>query len=191
MSLHVTDDWLEAYNARQEQARKDAKAAHDRAVKALTGCEADERLTEGKAEGESAGAQRQVSPETRGQAYGAARGATEEEEQRLLFSWAHYMMGTLPELALLFHIPNGGRRSAAEAGRFKAMGVKAGVPDLFLPVPKGGYSGLFIELKRKNGGTLSDTQRDWLDDLAVRGFRAVMCHGWEAARDVLLDYLRG
>ena len=156
MSLHVTDDWLEAYNARQEQARKDAKAAHDRAVKALTGC-----------------------------------GATEEEEQRLLFSWADYMMGRLPELALLFHIPNGGRRSAAEAGRFKAMGVKAGVPDLFLPVPKGGYSGLFIELKRKNGGALSDAQRDWLDDLAVRGFRAVMCHGWEAARDVLLDYLRG
>ena len=65
------------------------------------------------------------------------------------------------------------------------------MPDLFLPVPKGGYSGLFIELKRKNGGALSDAQRDWLDDLAVRGFRAVMCHGWEAARDVLLDYLRG
>lgn len=114
---------------------------------------------------------------------------SEEEEQILLFTWANYAMGTWPELALLFHIPNGGKRSAAEAGRFKAMGVKPGVPDLFLPVPRGGYSGLFIELKRAHGGSLSDHQRDWLDDLSVRGYKAVMCHGWEAARDALLEYL--
>lgn len=114
---------------------------------------------------------------------------SEEEEQIILFTWANYAMGTWPELALLFHIPNGGNRSPAEAGRFKAMGVKPGVPDLFLPVPRGGYSGLFIELKREHGGSLSDAQRDWLDDLSVRGYKAVMCHGWEAARDALLEYL--
>lgn len=155
MSMHVTDDWLETYNARRESERKQAKAAHDRLTKAMTGS-----------------------------------GLSEDEEQILLFSWADYMLGTYPELALLFHIPNGGSRSRAEAGRFKAMGVKPGVPDLFLPVPRGGYSGLFIELKREHGGALSDVQRDWLDDLTARGFRAVMCHGWEAARDVLVDYLR-
>jgi hypothetical protein len=30
------------------------------------------------------------------------------------------------------HVPNGGRRSKAEAGAFKAMGVRAGVPDLLI-----------------------------------------------------------
>lgn len=114
----------------------------------------------------------------------------EDEEQILLFQWAGYMIGAMPELALLFHIPNGGARTPGEAGRFRAMGVKAGVPDLFLPVPRQGCFGLFIELKRKYGGQLSNLQRDWLDDLSARGYRAVMCHGWEAARDVLIDYLR-
>lgn len=115
---------------------------------------------------------------------------SEEEEQILLFQWAGYMMGTYPELKWMFHIGNGGYRSAAEAGRFKAMGVKPGVSDVFLSVPRGGYHGLYIEMKRADGGQLSDDQREWLEDMSLCGYRAVMCHGWEAARDVLIDYLR-
>ena len=57
----------------------------------------------------------------------------------------------------LYHIPNGGYRSAAEAGRFKAMGVRAGMHDLhfLFPIftaspryPRPGYvPGLYIEVK--------------------------------------------
>ena len=115
--------------------------------------------------------------------------ASEEEEQIMLFTWAAYACGSWPEMLRLFHIPNGGHRTAAEAGRFRAMGVKPGVPDVFLPVPRGGYNGLFIELKRRDGGTLSDDQREWLDFLSLQGYRAVMRHGWEAARDELIEYL--
>lgn len=55
---------------------------------------------------------------------------TESVEQQCLFRWAAFQSGRFPELALLYHVPNGGSRKKAEAGRFRAEGVKAGVPDL-------------------------------------------------------------
>lgn len=72
---------------------------------------------------------------------------TEEEEQAILFRWAELSRATMPELEMLYHIPNGGLRSKTEAARFKAAGVKAGVPDICLPVARGEYHGLYIELK--------------------------------------------
>ena len=119
----------------------------------------------------------------------ALNGLLEDEEQMLLIQWADWNLGKWPELALLFHIPNGGRRSAAEAGRFRAMGVKKGVPDLFLPVARGGFHGLFIEMKRRRGGSLSPEQGDWLEALRGEGYRALRCDGWEQARDALVEYL--
>lgn len=74
---------------------------------------------------------------------------TESVEQQCLFRWAAFQSGRFPELALLYHVPNGGSRKKAEAGRFRAEGVKAGVPDLCLPVARGGFHGLYIELKRQ------------------------------------------
>ena len=45
-----------------------------------------------------------------------------------------------PDLELLYHVPNGGSRNKAEASKLKRMGVRAGVPDLVLPVPRAGYA---------------------------------------------------
>ena len=47
----------------------------------------------------------------------------------------------------LFHVPNGGSRNRIEAAKFKAMGVRPGVPDLILILPRGGYHYLALELK--------------------------------------------
>ena len=113
----------------------------------------------------------------------------EGQEQATLMSWAQMKSYQYPELGLLFHIPNGGGRSKAEAGRFKAEGVKAGVPDLFLPVPRGESHGLFIELKRLEGGSVSKEQKEWIAQLREQGYRAEVCKGWEAASRVLLEYL--
>ena len=120
-----------------------------------------------------------------------AEGATEDQEQIALFRWLDLESAKHPELQLCFHIANGGYRTPIEAARFKAMGVKAGVPDIFLPVARGGFHGLFIELKRANGGRLSDAQRGWLEALRRCGYYAVMCHGWEAAREEIVQYLTG
>lgn len=93
-----------------------------------------------------------------------------------------------PELRLLHHIPNGGSRNTAEAMQMKRQGVKRGVPDLHLPVPRGEYASLYIELKRP-GGKTSDNQDWWISALEKVGNRVCVCHGWEEAVKCLKDYL--
>lgn len=108
-----------------------------------------------------------------------------------MFKWAEMSSGKHPELSLMFHIPNGGQRKKSEAARLKAEGVKSGVPDIMLPVARGGYHGLFVEMKRQKGGRLEDAQRDWLDRLSGQGYKAVVCKGWAAAANEITDYLEG
>lgn len=117
--------------------------------------------------------------------------AREDAEQATLMSWAAMQKGKYPELELLFHIPNGGRRNAAEAARFKAEGVKAGVPDLFLPVARNGLHGLWIEMKRREGGRVSEHQSEWIERLRVQGYAVEVCYGWQEASKVLTEYLCG
>ena len=114
---------------------------------------------------------------------------TEEQEQAVIFQWAEIMVNRHPELRLLYHIPNGGWRSKPEAVRFKRAGVKAGVPDLCLPVARKGYHGLYIELKRQKGGRLREDQKQWLDDLFEQGYLAVRCDGADEAIGMLERYL--
>lgn len=114
---------------------------------------------------------------------------TEAQEQASLFQWAAWAARKHPELRMLYHIPNGGSRDVREARHLKAQGVRPGVPDICLPVPRGDYAALYIELKRRERGRVSDAQCAWLAALNRAGNRAVVCRGWEAARDVILDYL--
>jgi hypothetical protein len=116
---------------------------------------------------------------------------TEAEEQITLFSWAEIQSGKYPELNLLYHVPNGGSRHKAEAGRLRAEGVKAGVPDLCLPVARGEYHGLYIELKRQRGGKASSFQTEWLSALSAQGYKAALCCGWQQAAEVIIEYLTG
>lgn len=114
----------------------------------------------------------------------------EHLEQVTLFRWVGYQTKAHPELSLLFAIPNGGLRSKATAAKLKAEGVKAGVPDICLPVARGEYHGLWIELKAgRNKPTPQQVQ--WHMRLSQQGYRVAVCYGWEAARDVIEEYLRG
>jgi hypothetical protein len=81
----------------------------------------------------------------------------------------------------------------------KDEGVRKGVPDLCLPVPMWGrytddgqidwYHGLFIEMKKEKGGTVSKEQKEWIELLKKQGYRVEVCKGYEAAVKVLEDYL--
>jgi hypothetical protein len=112
----------------------------------------------------------------------------EHLEQVALMQWAKLSEGRYPELRLLHAVPNGGHRHLAVAAAMKAEGVKAGVPDLDLPVARGPWHGLRIELKAR-GGTLTAAQREWIDALRAEGYRAEVCVGWEAAKNLIVDYL--
>ena len=112
----------------------------------------------------------------------------ESQHQEALFGWALCQRGKYPELDLLFHIPNGGSRHPKEAANLKRQGVKAGVPDLLLPVARGEYHGLFIELKvGRNKPT--DKQTGWMNALSDEGYAVRVCYGWDAAKETIIQYL--
>lgn len=113
----------------------------------------------------------------------------EHDHQVALFQWAEWQSGAMPELKLMFAIPNGGARNIVVATKLKAEGVRAGVPDIMLPVPRGLYHGLFIELKKPKG-TVQPNQREWIAALGLQGYRSVICYGWEEAKDTVLAYLK-
>lgn len=115
---------------------------------------------------------------------------TEAEEQTALFNWAEFAQAQYPELALLYHVPNGGSRNRIEAARLKGQGVKPGVPDICLPVPRGGYHGMYIELKRQRGGKLSNEQKLWLTALGGQGYKCLVCFGADEAEREITKYLR-
>lgn len=113
---------------------------------------------------------------------------TESQLQILLFDWCHMNRQRYPELQLMFHIPNGGYRNIATAKRLKAEGVKAGVPDICLPVARGNYHGLYLELKTDKG-RLSKDQENWLFDLNKQGYLAEVAYGFDEAVKVIKGYL--
>jgi hypothetical protein len=116
---------------------------------------------------------------------------TENQEQAAIFEWAALMERKYPELRLLFAVPNGGYRPPKTAAILKMTGVKSGVPDICLPVPRNGFGSLYIELKRRKGGAVSVNQKMWLNALKTVGNKAVICKGWEEARDEIIKYLEG
>jgi hypothetical protein len=82
----------------------------------------------------------------------------------------------------------------AALATLKRQGVKPGVPDICLPVPRRHWHGLWLELKTpksatSRAGVVSADQKAWLSHLAVNDYRAEVCWGWEAARATILDYL--
>jgi hypothetical protein len=114
---------------------------------------------------------------------------TEDQHQASLFAWASIAQRQYPELALMFHVPNGGFRRPVEAKILAGMGVKPGVPDVVLPVKRMEYAGLWIELKRPGPHKVSASQRWWIEELARAGHRTMICVGWEAAREAIVAYL--
>jgi hypothetical protein len=114
---------------------------------------------------------------------------TEDFEQELVLRWATGQTDTWPELVLLYHVANGGKRGKREAAKLKRMGVKAGVPDLCLPVARGGFHGLYVEMKRLDGGRVSTEQTAWLAALHAAGHCVAVAEGHEQAIAVIKDYL--
>src|ERR1017187_9201799 len=118
-----------------------------------------------------------------------AKSGSEWGEQAAIFCWSKQNEEKYPELKYLFAMPSGGLRDKITAGRMKAAGTKVGIPDIFLPVKRGGYSGLWIELKKVKGKTAAGKptkeQLEWICFLQSQGFGAMVCVGYIQAKDAL------
>lgn len=113
----------------------------------------------------------------------------ESYHQEMIFRLAELNRSQYPELEYLHAVPNGGYRHKATAVAMQRQGVKRGVEDMQLAVPRGGYFGLFIELKRFRAGEVSDDQQRFLDFHSRQGYRALVCWGWRAAWAEITGYL--
>ena len=102
------------------------------------------------------------------------RKRSEATEQERVINWATFYAKDFPELELLHHIPNGGSRNQLEAANLKRQGVKAGVPDLCLPVARNGKHGLYVEMKWGKNKT-TDKQDWWLEQLRQQGYETAVC----------------
>ena len=118
---------------------------------------------------------------------------TEAQEQKALIRW---WRETAPALGFdprtLIHSANEGRRTWGGANCIRAMGLIAGVPDLFLASPRAGLGGLWIEMKRsQKPSPVSFTQASMLDLLEGQGYAVAVCYGSKAAIETIRAYLTG
>lgn len=113
----------------------------------------------------------------------------EAVEQENLFKWAAKNKERIPELKWLNCSLNGVRLSPGLRVKAKKSGMKAGFPDINLPISTDKYNGLYIELKRIRGGQTSEVQKEWLRALNNQGYKAVVCNGFERAKSTILEYL--
>lgn len=96
---------------------------------------------------------------------------------------------------LFWATPNGARLSGGPSKRarqmnaLKAEGFLPGVADLIIFEPRGGFSCMMLEMKRRRGGVVSDNQFDFLAQAEARGAFTAVCHGSEEAIQLIDEYM--
>lgn len=135
----------------------------------------------------------------------------EKDQQAALFDWMSYVrvpvarggakgslaQEWLPLTDFAFAVPNGTsiagtpKQRAMYMASLKKQGFKTGVSDIVIPVPTVAYHGLFIEMKRDKSSPVSDDQIDWRDRMRRLDYRAEIAVGFDAAKVIVEDYLRG
>lgn len=115
---------------------------------------------------------------------------TEFAHQCALTTWARLptTIKQYPGIDLLEASLNGVKLSKAQAGKAKAAGMLTGALDLNLPVARGGYFGLRIEMKYGRN-TMTEEQKWHSRRLTEEGWLCVTCWNWLAARDAIIEYL--
>jgi hypothetical protein len=113
----------------------------------------------------------------------------EHQEQCRYFEWLFYFDKTAYGVA--YAIANGGQRNVVVAAKLKREGVKAGVLDLNIDLPRGGYHGLRIEFKATppHSAPVSKLQKEWLAKQRGFGYYADVAKGLHHAREITEQYL--
>lgn len=117
---------------------------------------------------------------------------SENQHQIALIKWTRdpETRKRYPDLEAIYHIPNEMKCDTSHRWFMNNMGVQAGIPDLCLPVARGKYHALYIEMKTlKRGSKPSDRQLYWIQRLRELGNAAEVCYGDQAATDLLIRYM--
>lgn len=108
----------------------------------------------------------------------------EQTHQTTVFEWIHW--NHLSDVC--FHPANERHCAAQQGAKFKRLGVKKGVSDIFVMRSSRGFHGLIIELKSKTG-KLSSEQKYFLETMNREGYLAKVCYSADEAIKTITDYL--
>ncbi len=112
------------------------------------------------------------------------------EESRLQQACVKWFRLQYPQHArLLFAVPNGGARSHLTGAVLKAEGVVAGVADLILFAPRGGFHALCIEMKTETGRQ-SAVQREWQRAVEAQGYKYALCRSFDEFYELIENYIK-
>ena len=114
----------------------------------------------------------------------------EAAEQEKVIKWARDNEKNYPFLWMLHSSLNGVKLSKTQAGKAKASGMLSGVPDLFLPLPKNGHHGLYIEMKSATGRIIPSQSR-YLKTVSDFGYAAFVCYSADEAIEKIKSYYFG
>ena len=113
---------------------------------------------------------------------------TEHDIQAMFFEEALYKYPN--ETRWMHAIPNGGARNVVVASKMKQEGTKRGIWDVCLPLPRGGYHGLYIEFKFGKG-RLTPEQKEFGAYLQDQGYKTGIAYDVDGAMEILENYLKG
>lgn len=125
----------------------------------------------------------------------------EEDECKWLMEWALVQrFHGIPLERLLIRVPNGAyhgrdrRAGAVIARKLREQGMKPGVFDYILPLPIIRVAcfvpGLWLEMKRTRGGTVSDEQQSFMALMLNFGWRCEVARGWVEGSEIITKYLK-
>lgn len=123
----------------------------------------------------------------------------EAEEQAEVFAYLKTLdcythAGRRPAGDFAFAVPNGsvlagdaGQR-ARQMRSMKAQGLKPAVSDIVIALPRQGFHGMFLEMKRVKYSRVDDAQIEWRDLMTAVGYFAVICRGFDEAKQAIDGY---
>lgn len=120
----------------------------------------------------------------------------ERDHQAALVDWIdRYGVTQYPDLRWWYAIPNGAQYGSEnrykEAGRMRMLGLRKGVPDWCLPVPRGGWLGVYGEMKRNDKAKVTPEQMEWLTGLHTVGYYTAVFVSAGMAIELITRYMRG
>ena len=125
------------------------------------------------------------------------------KESTLQVHVADYIRLQYPKVLFHSDFGSGIKLTPGQATRQKRQnGGRRAWPDMFIAEPRNGKAGLFIELKRdgarvlkRDGSLVADPhireQNEILCELAKRGYSAWFAVGFDQAKEIIDNYLRG
>jgi len=114
---------------------------------------------------------------------------SELTEQIRVMQWCKSMEAYDKDYSLIYHVPNEGNRNRKTGSNLVKAGLKKGVPDICVAVPKMGMHGLYIELKKDKQSKVSKEQIEWIKKLSHQKYIATVCYGADEAINLIASYM--